>query len=146
MEGKPWFFQKQLVMFNRLTKPMTRSKVRLVLSTFWAKVGLYPPECDREELMQAINSTFGRVLSLKTKGVFSRMRVTVDVRKPLRQGIFMLTDSKLKCWVPLKYENLPNFYFGCGRLGHNLKDCREVSDEVKALLEDEYPFSIALKA
>ncbi|KAK8346533.1 hypothetical protein V6Z11_A07G224400 [Gossypium hirsutum] len=57
----------------------------------------------------------------------------------------MVTESK-KCWVPFKYENLPGFYFGCGRLGHSLRDCCIVTEKIENLPEDEVPFSLALKA
>lgn len=62
----------------------------------------------------------------------------LNVQNPLHRG--------QKCWVPFKYKNLSIFYFGCGLPGHNLRDCWEVSVKVKELSEDDYPFSVALKA
>lgn len=57
----------------------------------------------------------------------------------------MLTNPKQKFWVPFKYENLPSYCFGCGRLGQVLRQCVIVDSKVKELAEDDYPFSIALK-
>ncbi|MBA0693003.1 hypothetical protein Goari_010519, partial [Gossypium aridum] len=36
----------------------------------------------------------------------------------------MAVDSQEKVWVSFKYENLPIFCFGCGRLGHGVKECQ----------------------
>lgn len=71
LEGRPWLFRKQLIIFERLTEPMERKKIWLVLSPFWLKVGPCPSECDRKELMDATGSTFGGVLIFKSKGKFS---------------------------------------------------------------------------
>lgn len=93
LEERPWLFHKQLVIFNRLMEHTVRSKIRPTISLFWLKVGPCPPECDRKELMHAIGSTFGGVIRFEIKGEFSRIRVMMDVQKPPRRGIFVLTGS-----------------------------------------------------
>ncbi|MBA0627149.1 hypothetical protein Godav_004697, partial [Gossypium davidsonii] len=35
MEGYPWFFRQQLIIFYRLVCPVERSKIKLVVSPFW---------------------------------------------------------------------------------------------------------------
>ncbi|MBA0855915.1 hypothetical protein Goshw_021124, partial [Gossypium schwendimanii] len=42
-----------------LTKPVNRDQICLVWSPFWLKIGPYPSECDKKDLMHAIRSTFG---------------------------------------------------------------------------------------
>lgn len=44
MEGMPWFFRRQLVVFDRLMNSMERSKIRLVNSPFWLKIGPCPSD------------------------------------------------------------------------------------------------------
>lgn len=46
---------------------MERSKVKLIISPFWIKVGVCPPECDMKDLIHAIGSTFGGILGSKEK-------------------------------------------------------------------------------
>ncbi|KAH1045711.1 hypothetical protein J1N35_036495 [Gossypium stocksii] len=96
--------------------------------------------------MHAIGSTFGGVIRAETKGDFCRIRVNLDVQKQLRRGIFICPNGKGKIWLPFKYENLPTFCFGCGRMGHEVKECMEkqLSDSNKA--GDEYTFSLTLRA
>ncbi|PPD90881.1 hypothetical protein GOBAR_DD12185 [Gossypium barbadense] len=40
LEGQPWLFRKQLILFDRLSKSMARDQIRLVSSPFWIKSGL----------------------------------------------------------------------------------------------------------
>lgn len=40
-------------------------------------------ECDKKELMHADGSTFDGVLRFEIKGEFCRLRVSLDVQKPL---------------------------------------------------------------
>ncbi|MBA0786340.1 hypothetical protein Gotri_026231, partial [Gossypium trilobum] len=60
------------------------------------KIGPCLPECDKNDLMHVIGSTFGRVIRSEVKGDFFRLRVQLDVRKPLRRGIFISADKKKK--------------------------------------------------
>ncbi|MBA0743467.1 hypothetical protein Gogos_006139 [Gossypium gossypioides] len=78
-------------------------------------------------------------------GEFCRIKVELDVQKPLRRGIFILVGTQEKPWIPLKYENFPSFCFGCGRMGHGIKDCNETPDESKELSKEDPPFSLPLK-
>ncbi|MBA0624738.1 hypothetical protein Godav_010033 [Gossypium davidsonii] len=56
MEGRPWFFRKQLIIFDRLLKSDEQNKIQLVYSPFWLKFGLCPFECDKKDLMHEILS------------------------------------------------------------------------------------------
>ncbi|KAH1114470.1 hypothetical protein J1N35_007848 [Gossypium stocksii] len=96
--------------------------------------------------MHAMGSTFGGVIRSGIKGEFCRIRVNLDVQKPLRRGIFVSPNRQGKTWLSFKYESLPTFCFGCDRLGHGVKDCTKIplGDQVKT--EDELPYSITLKA
>lgn len=145
MEGRPWLFRKQLIIFERLLEPTEWSKISLVKFLFWIKIGPCPPECDKKDLMHVIGLTFGGVLRAEVKGDLCRIRVQLNAQKPLRRGIFVSVGANTKLWIPFKYETLPGFGFGCGRMGYNLRECHEVSATVKELLEDDLPYSLALK-
>lgn len=72
--------------------------------------------------------------------------MNLEVQNPLRRGIFVSTDNQRKVWLPFKYERLPSFCFGCGCMGHSLKECVTVSESIKEQCEDDLPYSLALKA
>ncbi|KAG8492870.1 hypothetical protein CXB51_010168 [Gossypium anomalum] len=78
LEGRPWIFPRQLVIFDRLANPIEWSKIRLVLSLYWIKIRSCPPKCDKKDLIHAIRSTFGGVIKLEVKGDFSWLSVQLD--------------------------------------------------------------------
>ncbi|MBA0633935.1 hypothetical protein Godav_029079 [Gossypium davidsonii] len=146
LEGQPWLFRKQLILFDRLSKPMARDQIRLVSSPFWIKIGPCLPEFDKKDLLHAIGVTFGGVFRSEILGEFCRLRVKLNVQRPLCRGIFVSIGNGNKFWIPFKYEKLPTFCFGCGRLGHGLHDCTEITPAKKNRIREDPPFSLALKA
>ncbi|KAJ8430330.1 hypothetical protein Cgig2_015387 [Carnegiea gigantea] len=55
-------------------------------------------------------------------------QVDVDVCKPLRKGINVKIDGK-QLWIFFKFLKLPNFCYGCGRLGHMVKACEVIDPD-----------------
>ena len=55
------------------------------------------------------------------------MRIKVDLQldKPLRRGGKIASVEGEKFWISLRYERLSTFCFQCGRLGHDEKHCKE---------------------
>lgn len=50
------------------------------------------------------------------------------MKSPLKRGIFLQFGNKEEGqWRSITYEKLPNFCYGCGHLGHILKECEEFS-------------------
>ncbi|KAH1063344.1 hypothetical protein J1N35_028331 [Gossypium stocksii] len=62
------------------------------------------------------------------------------------EGIFVSIDDQKRYWVSFKYEKLPVFCFGCGRIGHGIPDCSVLTPLDKEKIRDNPPFSLALKA
>lgn len=71
--------------------------------------------------------------------------MNLDVQQPLRRGIFVSTSNQGRVWVLFKYERLLNFCFGCGCMGHCLKECSFVFASVKEQSKNELPYTLALK-
>lgn len=104
------------------------------------------PEFDKKDILHSIGATFGGVIRSEINEDFCRLRINMDVQKPLRRGIFVSTDDVSKVWVPFKYENLPMFCFGCERLGHGLSNCTQIILARKSKISENPPYSLALKA
>lgn len=96
-------------------------------------MGPCPPNCYHKDIIQATGFSFGGILRAKSKEDFCRLKITLDVRDPLRRSIFIKLDNDFKVWLPFKYEKLPSFYFGCGRMSHSLQGCAMVEKSVQEL-------------
>ena len=55
-----------------------------------------------------------------------RVRVEIDVTRKLIRGRKINIEKGEARWVHFKYEHLPNFYYRCGLLEHDLKECLEI--------------------
>lgn len=79
-------------------------------------------------------------------GNFIRVRVAVDIMKPLCSGKMITWDQDREGWVSFMYERLPNIYYWCGRLSHNNKDCDVWLGSKGELKEEEQQYGPWLKA
>lgn len=56
-------------------------------------------------------------------GSFLRMKVTIDINKPLCRGRLISLSHGEQSWVSFKYKRLPNICYQCGCLKHGDRDC-----------------------
>ncbi|KAL0444637.1 UNVERIFIED_CONTAM: hypothetical protein Slati_2186400 [Sesamum latifolium] len=56
-------------------------------------------------------------------GTSMRIRMSLDITKPLRRVLKLKTTMGDELLVPFTYEKLPNLCYLCGRLGHLSKAC-----------------------
>uniref|UniRef100_A0A803MDE5 CCHC-type domain-containing protein n=1 Tax=Chenopodium quinoa TaxID=63459 RepID=A0A803MDE5_CHEQI len=54
-----------------------------------------------------------------------RVKVQVNIAKPLRRGMKVAVESGCTKWIGFKYERLGDFCYYCGQIGHTDKDCEE---------------------
>ncbi|KAL0392806.1 UNVERIFIED_CONTAM: hypothetical protein Sradi_2503400 [Sesamum radiatum] len=62
-------------------------------------------------------------------GSYLRIRVGIDVSKPLRRIMKLRTVLGEESLISFTYERLPNFCYWCGRMGHILKFCDSQYEE-----------------
>lgn len=61
--------------------------------------------------------------------MFMRIRVLVDVTKPLKRRMKLKKAGGQWFWADFRYERLPNFCFICGILGHTDRFCQKHFEE-----------------
>ncbi len=54
---------------------------------------------------------------------FIRVRIDVEVSRPLKPGIFLPRRGLKDLWIGLKYEKLPDLCLKCGIMGHESRFC-----------------------
>nr|TKW03308.1 hypothetical protein SEVIR_7G015800v2 [Setaria viridis] len=56
----------------------------------------------------------------KESGPFLRVRVDIEINRPLRPGVMLQTKKDgAPEWFHIQFEKLPFYYFSCGLIGHS---------------------------
>uniref|UniRef100_A0A803LXX6 Zinc knuckle CX2CX4HX4C domain-containing protein n=2 Tax=Chenopodium quinoa TaxID=63459 RepID=A0A803LXX6_CHEQI len=61
---------------------------------------------------------------------FLRIKVSVDINKPLRRGLRIANGSSSPRWCGIQYERLADFCYYCSRLNHTDVECQFVEKDV----------------
>ncbi|MBA0601165.1 hypothetical protein Gorai_004351, partial [Gossypium raimondii] len=85
------------------------------------------------------------VIRSEISGEWCRLKINLNVHKPLRRGVFVSSDNRNQWWISFKYEKLPLFCFGCGRMGHGLLECSVLSTAEKSNIKEDPPYTMVLK-
>ncbi|KAL5799029.1 hypothetical protein ACOSQ2_003849 [Xanthoceras sorbifolium] len=112
LEGGPWSFDKNLLILKEADgySCMTDQGFRFV--PFWIQIYNLHLLCLNKESALFLGNQIGK---------FLRVRILLDVSKPLKRGLRVNLSVNLEnSTVLICYERLPNFCHYCGRLGHLL--------------------------
>ena len=97
-----------------------------------------------EKILQSIGNFIGEFLASDEHNLtgvwrnYMRLRVSIDVRKPLKRRIRLKREGGEWLWVDFKYERLHNFCFICGILGHTDKICPSIYETDATLVTKPY--------
>ncbi|XP_016743170.1 uncharacterized protein [Gossypium hirsutum] len=125
LKGSPWTFNNHLLILHQLMDRDDPLKVPLIYANFWVQIHEVPLGFFSEALERQIGDFIGKFIEYNGsnlgKGVrhYLRIRVKLDVRKPLKRKKKILFSSGICSYVSFKYERLTLFCFFCGRLGHS---------------------------
>lgn len=142
MDESPWMVRNHMLSLQYRGHFMPDYEVKINSCPFWVQLHNIPPEALLRENLLYFGNRIGKVLSLEMPGEgkfnfrkFGRLRIEVDVDKPLTPG-FMINRPPIynnvlePIWIQVKYEKLQRFCFLCGKLGHESKDCDFDEDEL----------------
>jgi hypothetical protein len=123
-EGGPWNFRGNPVLieeYDGFTKP---SEVKLFYFDIWIQIHDLP--IGYAPMIKSLASKVGQFIhsegiSNDFEGNFYRVKVKMDVRKPLKSVVTLVRAGKREIFF-VKYEKLPNWCQVCGHLGHEYKD------------------------
>ncbi|KAL0004280.1 hypothetical protein SO802_011841 [Lithocarpus litseifolius] len=130
----PWNFENNLLLLCRWRKGLSVSNIVFTHSPFWVQIWGLPFEHMSLDVGKELGNSLGRFIESDRRtghsdqAKFMRIRVDLQLDKPLRRGGKVASFDGDKFWVSFKYERLPVFCFLCGRLGHDDKHCKESMD------------------
>ena len=136
LDSGPWTFEQHILLVHRLEADEQPQQVPLFHTTFWVQAYNIPIGFQSEKVVQSIGTYIGSFLESDVnnfKGVwrnYMRLRVSIDVRKPLKRRMRMKPAGGDWIWVDFKYERLNTFCFICGLLSHTERNCPSLYEDV----------------
>ncbi|KAL5826821.1 hypothetical protein ACOSQ3_018661 [Xanthoceras sorbifolium] len=80
-------------------------------------------------------------------GKYIRVRVVVDITKPLKRFLKVkLLNGDAPAAMLIKHERLPEFCLHCCYLGHSVLECVESRGTGQGAMEHNYKFGVWLRA
>lgn len=123
----PWTFDHALVVLRSPKESENLSTLSFTEVAFWVQVHNVPFNCMNSVMAQRLGEVIGKVEEIENSGMndwtgpFMRIRVIIDITKPLRRGLKVKNSEGLIVWCPILYEKLPDICFGCGLIGHSFR-------------------------
>ncbi|MBA0753721.1 hypothetical protein Gogos_019846 [Gossypium gossypioides] len=136
IEGRPWLFGKSIILFNMLIQAVERDQLSLNSSSFWIKIDSYLPEFDKKDLIHAIGVMFGLVIRSEINDTCCRLRINLDVQKPLRRESKLVGKESMKFNAMSKNVGVQSSYAG-GKvmLTESSKTLDEEKNEIREVQE-----------
>jgi hypothetical protein len=128
MEGRPWKFDRDLFSMAEFDGRTPPSELEFEKVPFWVRMYDMPLACMSREMGHRIGASMGVVEEVDVDevgvgwGEFLRVRIVLDVTKPLSRGRFLKLRDKT-IWITFRYERIPRFCFKCAVIKHGVRGC-----------------------
>lgn len=147
---QPWSFDKFLVAFQRYNNNIHVCDLDFERVPFWVQVYDIPISFMNKKVAEGLCSGIGEVcssdFSVMEGGDHVRVRVILDVTKPLCRGRKISLDGGSSGWVSFKYERLPSLCFWCGCLTYGKRDCEVWIASGRSLTVEDRKYGTWLRA
>ncbi|XP_031112051.1 uncharacterized protein LOC116016023 [Ipomoea triloba] len=129
----PWTFEQCLLIMQRLQPGVEPEDMVLQHAEFWIQIHSLPVGFRSEVIVAAIGSFLGNLVQTDERNfdgsmcIFYRVRVAIDVAKPLKKQMKLKKDNGSWAFIDFRYERLPTFCFRCGLIGHGDRFCPKIA-------------------
>ncbi|TXG71386.1 hypothetical protein EZV62_006321 [Acer yangbiense] len=130
LSGAPWTFDNALLVLEETEGRGTIDKLAFNLCEFWVQIYQVPLICSSKEIGRFLGEMIWEVIEVdggmvgNCAGKFMRVRVRIDINRPLRRCLRVdIMGDGVETVMLLRYEKLPNICFICGRIEHTTNEC-----------------------
>lgn len=135
MNGGPWQFDNAMLSIDIIPHGEDPLTVSLGHLNIWIQIHDLPSALMTEPIGKQLGDFFGEFLEYDQKNNTSiwrecmRLRIRLDVRKPLKRKKKITRRNGADVVVNCKYERLGDFCFYCGFVTHTERFCRKLLDK-----------------
>ena len=132
LKGRPWTIQGHLLSLKKWDEHMFLSEVDFFSALYWIQFHGLPLAAFDVESAKILGNVVGETLIVEKPNIegkiqrsFIRVCSLLDLREPLIPEFLVPRENLEPARVSVKYERLQNFCYGCGRIGHEVRSCKE---------------------
>lgn len=131
LDKGPWTFDNALLVLSSIRTGEDPVKIPLFEVEFWVQIYELPVGLMTEAVGKQLGNFFGTFIQYDATNnsriwrEFMRIRIKLDVRKPLKRKKKILKKDRSEVMVHCKYEKLGDFCFVCGLLSHTERFCKK---------------------
>ncbi|KAL5804902.1 hypothetical protein ACOSQ3_031702 [Xanthoceras sorbifolium] len=153
LTGGPWNFDNALLVLEVLSGYGDFSEMSFRKADFWIQIHNAPLICMTKNIGLLHGEHIGEVKDIDLGassdcfGKFIRVRVSIDVTKPLKRILRVKLDGMVEeNTLILKYERMPEYCFYCSLIGHSFKEFPEDSHSNGTACNPTFAFGTWLRA
>lgn len=127
----PWSVMGSLMVLRRWDSKKSFNELDFTFSPFWVPIHGLPLGYINTKSGKVIAESLGDVIAVEDPGKWGkvasyiRVRVWVNVSKPLKKGSFLRRPKEEDLWLSFRYERLSDYCYGCGKIGHTVNECKD---------------------
>ncbi|XP_074347434.1 uncharacterized protein LOC141686290 [Apium graveolens] len=124
IEGGPWSFEQNMLVYHHIQNEEDPGQVALNEMEIWVQVHDILRGFISESILTSVGNFVGKYVKSNpanfdgTWRQYVRVRVRLDVQRPLKRRMKIKREGGSWNWINFKYERMGNFCFVCGIIGH----------------------------
>lgn len=151
LSSAPWSFDKYLVVLQWYDREVPIRALKFNTIPMWIQVHDIPMRFLNHKVAEKLCEVAGSMcreedINEIDGGSFMRVRVIIDINKPLCRGRRFSSSQGEQGWVSFKYERLPNLCYWCRSLSPVDKDCELWIDSEGQLKKEEQAYGSWIRA